>query len=175
MEEKQIWLRKAALEEVDNLKAIRAISWEQHSHSFKWLMASLLVLNGGASLAILSAENLPIDHRLWAGCAFVIGIVFALLVAVMGQRAIQSSFEPIQRYIGYWFTVAEDGERDEQAEANLAKELQGIKWKAKTSQGAGWLSAISFVVGVVVAGSGLERSVRNEAPVGDQSTIEAAR
>jgi hypothetical protein len=148
------WLRKAALEEIDHLKLVRATSWEQHSHSFKWLMASLLAVNGGALLAVFDSQYVSLGYQAFASGCFVIGIMAALLVAVFGQRSIQKSFPPLQKIIGYWMTVVEDGERLESLETDLNNELQTAVKYGRGAQICGWLSALAFLVGA--GGVGVE-------------------
>lgn len=163
LDELNAWNRKGALEEIDSLKLLRATSWEQHSHSFKWLTASLLALNGGGLLSIASLK-IPFDDKLIAGSSFTIGLAFALLVAVLSQRAIIAMLVPIQRQIGYWMTVVDDGVRDESFEATLNKETKSSVRLAIVGQAAGWLSALALFGGIVAAGSGL-------AQVSDHSQI----
>lgn len=155
-ESEQSWSRHAALEEIDNLKVIRSTAWDEHTHSFRWLMASLLAVNGGACLSIFDKPGISYALRLLACGSFTIGIVAALLVAVFGQRSIQKSLGPLQRQIGYWMTVASDGLRDEKVEADLAKELEDSAKTGLASRIAGWVSAIGFVLGVISVGFGLE-------------------
>lgn len=155
--EKQ-WNQKGALEEIENLKNIRATAWDEHTHSFRWIMATLSVMNGGACLAILDQDKLDAETTLVASGLFVIGILMALLVAVFGQHSIQKSLVPLQKQIGYWMTVVEDGERDEGLEGQLNDELRSsvtIGWASRIS---GWLAAMAFVSGACVSGYGLAQS-----------------
>lgn len=149
------WNRRGALEEIENLKTIRATAWDEHTHVFRWLMASLLAINGAACLAVVGQAAMPLDYRLWACGAFVTGILSALLVAVLGQRSIQNSLLPLQKYIGYWMTVADDGERDESVETALNNELKISANIGFASRFVGWISACAFLCGVLVAGFGM--------------------
>ena len=139
--EKTNWNRKVALEEIENLKSIRSAAWAQHSDAFKWLMASLLAVNGGSCLAILNATEIPIGFRLVSMGAFVFGIMTALLIAVFGQHSVQSSFAPLQKLIGYWMTVVDDGERMEEMEEEIGDELKRSARIGVGTRIAGWVSA----------------------------------
>jgi hypothetical protein len=154
-ESERHWNREAAKEEIENLKNVRATAWDEHTHSFRWIMATLSAINGGACVAILNQDGMNISSKLLASGLFVGGLLMALLVAVFGQHSVQRCLLPLQRQIGYWMTVASDGERDEAFETELNEEL---KTSARIGMGgrvSGWLAAICFISGVVVAGFGL--------------------
>lgn len=148
-------LQRVALEEIENLKAIRATSWDEHTHSFRWLMASLLGINGAGCLSVISQSEIYYTFRLFAGAAFVLGIFLALLVAVFGQASIRRSLGPIQKQIGYWISVADDGLRVEAIENDLREEFANSANIGVGSRIVGWGSAILFLLGVAVAGLGI--------------------
>ncbi|WP_324261586.1 hypothetical protein U4960_15935 [Altererythrobacter sp. H2] len=149
------WIKEAAKEEIESLKFMRAVAWEQHSHSFKWLVGSLLALNGGGLLAIVQATGIALIERLFGGAAFALGIACALLVAVFAQHAIMASLMPLQRQIGYWMSVVDDGVRNEQFEAELASELGKSSRLEKLGRIGGWASAACFFVGLICGGVGM--------------------
>lgn len=151
------WNRKAALEEIELLKVLRSTAWDEHTHSFRWLMASLLGINGAACLGILNLSIIPFDHKLIAGGSFFVGILTALLVAVFGQHSVQKSLAPLQKQVGYWMTVAHDGERNEELESTLNDELKASARVGLGGRFAGWISALSFVVGALTAGAGMKQ------------------
>jgi hypothetical protein len=95
---------------------------------------------------------------------FILGILMALLVAVFGQHSIQRTLGPLQKQIGYWMTVASDGERLDEYETELNNELRGSAKIGMASRVSGWLSAGAFVCGVVVAGYGLSKANTGPAP-----------
>lgn len=149
------WNRKGALEEITSLKEIRAASWEQHSHSYKWLTASLLAVNGGACLAVLGQADMSVEYKLFAAGCFVGGIVLAMLVAVLAQRTITSSLAPLQRQVGYWMTVVHDGVRDQDFEQTLVEETKNAVRLSIFGQVVGWASAAAFLGGITAAGIGI--------------------
>lgn len=154
-ESERHWNREGAKEEIENLKNMRATAWDEHTHSFRWIMATLSAINGGACAAILNQDGMGISSKLLASGLFVGGLLMALLVAVFGQHSVQSCLLPLQRQIGYRMTVASDGERDEAIERDLNNELKISARIGMGSRVSGWLAAIFFISGVVVAGFGL--------------------
>jgi hypothetical protein len=151
----QEWNKLGAVEEIENLKSIRATAWDEHTHSFRWLMATLLAINGGACLAVLNQDQMDLEHKLAAAGLFILGLLMALLVAVFGQHSVQKTLGPLQKQIGYWMTVVDDGDRDEAIENELNAELKASARIGFAARVSGWLAAMAFIVGVVVAGYGL--------------------
>jgi hypothetical protein len=169
-ESERNWTKAAALEEIDNLKSIRATAWDEHTHSFRWLMASLLAINGGACLALLNNSDVDLKFRIIASGIFIFGILMALLVAVFGQHSIQRTLGPLQKQIGYWMTVASDGERLAAYETELNDELLGSAKIGIASRVSGWLSAGAFLCGVITAGYGF--AVAKSDTAVDQQNVE---
>ncbi len=135
-------MRHAAREEIDSLKLIRATMWDEHTHTYRWMMASLLAVNGAACLGVLGQESISLSYKLTAGSIFVFGILSSLLVALFGQRSAQKSLVPLQQLIGYWTTVSLDGERDEEQEVILTNQLSNGLRTARAARFAGWVSAV---------------------------------
>lgn len=146
------WNKAAASEEIANLKLIRQFIWEEHTQSYRWLVASLLALNGGACLALFNTDQVHLEAKVVSCGMLVAGAVCALLIAMLGQRSNQASFTPVQQQIFYWMTVERDGERDEEFEVKLAENLKKGTKIGLVARLAGWLSGVLFVTGVVVAG-----------------------
>lgn len=149
------WNRAGALEEIENLKNIRGTAWDEHTHSFRWIMATLSAINGGGCLAILNSDQIEISHKITSSGLFVGGVLMALLVAVFGQHSVRKSLVPLQQQIGYWMTVSRDGERDDAIEKELADDLRKCVRIGIAGRVSGWLAAVAFVSGVIVAGNGL--------------------
>ncbi|MFN3473115.1 MAG: hypothetical protein ACK4ZW_03620 [Blastomonas sp.] len=146
------WNKLAASEEIANLRLIRERVWEEHSQSYRWLMASLLALHAGACLSIFGSDEIAKEIKLFGCGAFVIGMVLALTVAMFGQRSNQASLAPVQQQIGYWMTVVRDGERDDNFEVELADTLRKSSKIGVVARVAGWLSGVAFVSGVIISG-----------------------
>ena len=141
-------LREAARAEIEFLGELRRNSFEQHTHSFRWLTASLLAINGGAAIAILNSTILSPFSLVTSGACFTGGILSALMVGVLAQRSIMASLIPIQTQIGYWIGVVSDGTRDEVKEQSFINDTAHAVRSAKIGQVAGWISAVLFVSGL---------------------------
>ena len=133
----------------------RAIAFEQHSQSFRWLTASLLAINGAAAIAILNSVSIPISAKLWSGIFFLLGILLALGIAVCSQRAGAALLPLIQTQVEYWDRVQFDGQRIIASESEAAANAKmPLRWSS-AAQVCGWLSALTFCVGFIIAGANL--------------------
>lgn len=140
--------------EILHLTESRQTILEKHSHSFKWLTASLLAINGAAGAATINSAISPI-WKVAAGSAFSFGVILALLVAVLAQKVSMKSLPPIQRQIGYWIGVIHDGTRLEDFESTLTGEMkEATKW-GWTIPVAGWVSGLFFAAGLAMTAMGI--------------------
>ncbi|MCW2395640.1 MULTISPECIES: hypothetical protein [unclassified Sphingobium] len=128
---------------------------EQHSSSFKWLNASLLAVNGGGAIAIVSSTQLSDVTKLHACSSFFIGILLALLSGRVSQMIATKALPSIKNQIFYWTGVSISGQRDLDEENLLKKEADDSLKRAWIGQGCGWLSVTAFVAGAVFIGRGL--------------------
>ncbi|MFM5931728.1 MAG: hypothetical protein ACKOPQ_12545 [Novosphingobium sp.] len=149
-------LKETAREELSALQEYRRLNLEQHSSTFKWLMASLLAINSGGAIAVLNSEAVEMATKIRAGATFSAGIFFALLVGVISQRAAMKGLPPINHLIGYWLSVVHDGVRDEKIETELARNFSKSIRLAWLGQAIGWMSGFSFFAGLVLIGLGLK-------------------
>ena len=147
--------REAAKAEIDFLNEMRRMALEQHSHSFKWITASLLAVNGGAAISVLNTSEIAVFWKILAGAWFSAGILTALLVGVVSQKINMQSVGPIQRSIGYWIGVVADGERVESFEGTLAAEAKAAQKFAWLVPTLGWVSGLFFVIGLGTIAFGL--------------------
>lgn len=150
-----VLLKMAAMEEIKSLVDARSRLFDEHTHMFRWLTASLLAINAGAAVAALNSDFLSAHSKIVSGGFFGCGLLAALLVGVLGQKLNKKLLPVVQRQIAYWITVADDGERWEEQETELAAEVQAaIKW-AWTVPAIGWVSALIFLAGIASMGLGL--------------------
>lgn len=141
--------------EISSLTEIRQSILEQHSHSFKWLTASLLAINGAAAVATLNTESIPAIWKVFSGAAFAGGVICALLVAVLAQKISIKSLAPLQRQIGYWIGVIHDGTRLEEFEEKIGIEMKAAMRWGWTIPVMGWVSGLFFVVGLGMIALGI--------------------
>ncbi|WP_147373702.1 hypothetical protein [Hephaestia caeni] len=149
-------IRELAKFQLHTLAELRQLIWEQSTSSYKWLNASLLAVNGGAALSIISSEEFSYTSREGAVVAFLAGILFALLGARIGQHFAHKSIPHVQEFSAYWLRVAVRGERDEDIENEIHGQMQQSARFGWTAQACGWVSIVAFVIGVLVAGFGLK-------------------
>ena len=141
--------RAAAFELEHTAEALRRVI-EEHAAAYRWLLASLLAVNGGAIL--FTKEHLDSAAGLFAGAIFVLGIMFALVTGWLGQRANGALVAPLREMSAFWISTVESGDFDKKLYEEIAqKEKVALKTASRT-QVCGWISAIAFLVGVVVAG-----------------------
>lgn len=121
----------------------------EHSAMARWLTASLLILNGGATLAIFNAAE-KLHNTFMAASLFIGGIFAALLIGVLNQQANRKGGAILGEAIGQTFVVAHTGEYTAEAQMvaeNIdARMAKAGRWPAK----AGWLSALLFLAGAAV-------------------------
>lgn len=165
VEENQSWVKLAAVEEARSISDVRARLLDEHSHAFRWLTASLLAINAGAAVAALNSEYLSAEYKILSGGLFGLGLLAALLIGVSAQRENRKLLPVLQRKLGYWIAVADDGERLESLEAELDAEIKAtVKW-AWTGPAIGWISALIFLSGISAMGFGLvdkERELKKD-------------
>ncbi|MGN6621821.1 MAG: hypothetical protein ACTHKR_12265 [Sphingomonas sp.] len=149
-------IREVAKLELQTVLDLRRVAWEQHSANYKWLNASLLAVNGGAALALLSSSKIQTDLFEFSIAMFVTGILFALLNARLGQFFVGRTIPGLQRMAGYWLHVAIDGARNEGTEDSLNAQMKGELRFIWTAQACGWASIVAFVSGVILAAVGLK-------------------
>jgi hypothetical protein len=150
-------LKQAALEIIRQTGEARQLMLQEHAHSFRWLIASLLAINGGAAIAVLSNIELHVATKAWSGGFFAAGIFAALLIGVISQRASQRVLTPLSNVTGYWLRIAHGDERDEEAEAGFAEQLKPALRLGVMGQILGWMSALLFGAGVVMIGLDIVR------------------
>jgi hypothetical protein len=158
--------RALAREYVELLKDARYRIMDEHSHSFRWLMASLLLLNGSGCLAALGEDKIPLCYKLAASATFLLGVISALLIAYFAQNALRIEISRISSAQAYWTGVLIDGEQDEDREKELAEDFNPNSSKRKRSDRwpryAGFISTLCFVLAALIAGLGLtDAQMRN--------------
>jgi len=129
----------------DGLREIASLS--------RWLLATLVVINGAAAIAVLP---LKIDTvaKLGGAAAFLLGILAALGAGLWSLYAFKRVSIAANTMMGYWLTVAGDGQRLAALEATMKRHMD----QAIGSRGTHFFvfgSVASFLVGCVLTGWGL--------------------
>lgn len=115
----------------------------------KWLLASLLTVNGAAIVAIWQSDLQP-SSKVAACTAFLIGIVSALSCGIAQLWAIKRVSKPLGEILGYWMSVQIDGLRDHEQET-LDDKLD-VTREIRCAWAFGILSLLVFLFGVGMAG-----------------------
>jgi hypothetical protein len=119
----------------------------------RWLLATLAVTNGAAVISILPLQ-MATAAKLGAAGAFVVGIVAAMGAGLWSLVVFRRVSSAAGTMIGYWLTVADDGDRIQALESTMKTEMD----KAVGSRGTlslGALSAALFLMGSASAAWGL--------------------
>ena len=119
----------------------------------RWLLATLVVINGAAAIAVLPLK-FGMEAKLWGAGAFLLGILAALGAGLWSLYAFKRVSIAANTMMGYWLTVAEDGQRLAALEATLKRHMD----QAIGSRGTHYFvfaSVAAFLAGCALAGWGL--------------------
>src|SRR5437868_6019019 len=86
----------------DGLKEVASLS--------RLLLATLVVINGAAAIAVLPLK-MANDIKLASAAAFLLGILAALGAGIWSLYAFKRVSIAANTMMGYWLTVAGDGQR----------------------------------------------------------------
>jgi hypothetical protein len=154
--DQQRWTALAAKAEVGQLTTLRNMSMGQAVDAQKWLTASLMAVNGAGAI---TAAGLKGQQEIGlAAFSFIFGIGLALTNALLIQSSGFKSLPWMGKLIGYWISVADDGERVEQFEDQLRDEEKPWRRLGLAARTAGWLSAIAFFTGAWLLYTAPERA-----------------
>jgi len=149
-------VKAIAMHELDAAKSSRQALLEEHSASFKWLMASMLALNSGGLFALSDMADIEGAHRAASAIMFVIGILCALAIAWLGQISARKMLEPLSEMTSFWIVAAASGQFNEDEHSRIGSEIQSVIDKSKKARYCGWVSVVAFVLGVGSIGTGIE-------------------
>lgn len=141
----------------------------------KWLMTSLLAINGAAAIATWQIAMDP-GTKVVACALFVVGILAALLSGYFQVMGSGEMMKPMGLHIGYWVTVEHDGIRSSECEDTT--DIETAARRARLGPViAGWAAIAFFVAGIVVAGSGglKEQRTKSATPAPQTRPIERER
>lgn len=143
--------RSLAEEKLRRTSAARATLIEEHSAAFRWLMASLLAINGGGLVSIASLE-LPNEYFLSSGACFWLGIIGALGVGWRSQAINRKAIEKLSEIEQVWTTVLALVELNSLEAQRVDEGLASVK--STSARVFSWMSVGSFTIGVWAAGIG---------------------
>jgi hypothetical protein len=129
----------------DGLREVASLS--------RWLLATLVVINGAAAIAVLPLKMASCAKLGGAG-AFLVGILAALGAGLWSLFVFKRVSIAANTMMGYWLTVAGDGQRLAVLEATMKKHMD----QAIGSRGTHFFvfaSVAAFLVGCAFTGWGL--------------------
>jgi hypothetical protein len=129
----------------DGLKEVASLS--------RWLLATLVVINGAGVIAVLPLKMTNVA-KLDSSGAFLVGVLAALGAGLWSLYAFKRVSIAANTMMGYWLTVAGDGQRLAALEATMKRHLD----QAIGSRGTYFFvlaSLVAFLVGCLLTGSGL--------------------
>ena len=90
----------------------------------KWILASLVTLNGGAIVVLGNVAGQMAGAALSSAIVwFAAGCVLAVLTALVGALSAIATSEPLGAVLGFWMRVRSTGEFDEAENAKLIRRL----------------------------------------------------
>lgn len=133
---------------------------DQVASMAKWLMASLLAINGGGILAVLNAAK--DGHQSWiAGTMFVGGVGMSLFSGVTMQGIYGGFVDPLLDQDKYWTGVNIEGCRSGETETILKTSMETAYRFSLAPQLCGWASGVLFVFGSIALGMTIHSAAAN--------------
>lgn len=120
----------------------------------RWAQTSLLLINGGAAVAVLALEELH-AMRIAAGGAFAIGVLLSIASAGLGTRPMVQSARQAAKQAGYWLAVAQEGVRHPEIEEEYLDFALEMERDMRAAKAANYGSALFFVLGCAITGGAL--------------------
>lgn len=119
----------------------------------RWIMASLLAINGGGAVTVLS---LPISPATKIGAAglFVSGILLSLASSYLSVLSHPKITTLIGEAMGYWVSVKIDGERAESMEGHEKTINAKLKETSFWPRMLGYAAVGAFTIGAIVTAIG---------------------
>jgi len=119
----------------------------------RWLLATLVVINGAAAIAMLPLR-IGTAAKLGGAVAFLVGILAALGAALWSLYVFKRFSTSAGTMMGYWLDVADDGQRLEALEAEMKRHMdQAIG--SRGTHALVYLSMAAFLAGCALTGWGL--------------------
>ena len=119
----------------------------------RWLLATLVAINGAAAISILPLKMDP-GAKLTGAGAFLCGILAALGAGIWSLYAFKRVSTGAGTMLGYWLSVSDDGPRLAALEAAMKRHMdQAIG--ARATHAFVFASVAAFLLGCTFVGWGL--------------------
>ena len=148
-------LRRFAELEVERQSASIDRLLDQHVADFRWLTASLLLLNSGASVAVLNSVAVSNSGKMVSGSLYLVGIALALFIGIASQLFARKALTPNIEYRIFWLHIAQGELFDAAEEQAVIGKIQSATKYSWVVPCLGWLSGFAFLTGSTFAGTNL--------------------
>ena len=148
--------RSDAIEALADFEAAAAVESrskliDEHHSAFRWIIASLFALNGGAILTIFGKEELGIGSTFLAFWVFFGGIVATFLTVITAQISDRLMIARMHGWGLYWTVVRVTGVRDEEQESQIKAGISSAERWGRFARLLAVFAMIWFVFGVLTA------------------------
>ena len=152
--ENRLLVKRLAEKNITILDRAIAMMMTETISLYKWILAGLLTLNGGAAAAIIGSDR-DLGHLANPLALFISGAVLALLTALLSAISTLFLSGPAGEVLAYWVDAARTGEfGDELQPANHKLQKRSLIWHGM-SVFVGILALGSFVAGAISAGNAI--------------------
>ena len=122
---------------------------DEHHSAFRWIIASLFALNGGAIFAIFGRGNFGLDPIFLAFWFFFAGIMSVFLSVIFSQISDRLMISQVHRWGLYWTTVSATGTRDVENESDIRQGIQRAESWGRKARLFALFAMAWFVIGVL--------------------------
>jgi len=129
----------------------RAKLIDEHTAAFRWMIASLFALNGGAILTIFGTERIGVQPILPALWVFFAGIIATFVAVLFAQLSDRSMIAQMHSWGLYWTTVGSTKARDESHEESIKLGIRKAERLGRWGRVQAIFAMVFFVLGVLTA------------------------
>ena len=128
----------------------RAKTIDEHNAAFRWLIASLFALNGGAIIAIFGSGKLPSSVISHSVPSFLFGIFLTFAMVIFGQISDREMIKQMHSWGLYWSSVKATGKQNTSCEDEIKQKIGIAEQFGRRGRICGLFSMLSFVVGCIL-------------------------
>ncbi|MBN8830177.1 MAG: hypothetical protein J0G94_05995 [Sphingomonadales bacterium] len=147
MSAREEMVAKLAADQAAFAQATRARLIQEANVSLRWLKAALLALNGAAALAVLDSALLPLATKGPPLGLFFAGLLAALAMGFLAQRANMAMIAPIAEAHQYWIGITAGEALDPVRWAGIEQAVADATGQSRWVKIAAWLSVAAFSAG----------------------------
>ncbi|MFN3516425.1 MAG: hypothetical protein ACK4YM_04605 [Novosphingobium sp.] len=141
-----------ALYEASSAKEVGLKTIAKLNAASRWLLGSLFALHGGAAIALISKQDLPLREIAFAEIAFLVGILWCFAMAILDQIADRKMIAKSHEWGLYWTSVSVTLDRDPAEEDGIRSAIADADQIGRRARLAGIWAMGSFIAGCILAG-----------------------